>query len=289
MDGYILLMADLNKVNMQLTYFGSLIIFLAPPILLLLFSSWREIGGKPAKTRKNEPWNPFLFLFSLIIIAITYTTPWDNFLVATGVWWYDIELVSGLLIGYVPLEEYLFFILQTLLTGLIVLAIWNLQEQKIRETISNNRTHYWIALIIAILWAVSAYLLVFGSHSLNYLTLILTWALIPIIIQVAFGGDILWAHRKSLFLAVTIPTLYLWLMDAISINAGIWTIDPQQTIGLGIGNLPIEEMMFFLMTNVLVSFGMTLLLSPFSKARIKSFITILYRTANMGPFETKDV
>ena len=39
-------------------------------------------------------------------------------LVATQVWWYDPQLVTGLLIGWVPIEEYLFFILQPLLTGL---------------------------------------------------------------------------------------------------------------------------------------------------------------------------
>lgn len=274
---------------MQLTYFGSLIIFLIPPIFLLSIIKGRDFWMNRTKTRKNELWTLFLFLSSLIIMAVVYTTPWDNYLVATGVWWYHIERVSGLLIGYVPLEEYIFFILQTLLTGLVVLVIWNPQEQNIQEINKNNRTHYWVALIIAILWAVSALLMVFGERSLNYLTLILTWALVPIFVQIAFGGDILWTQRKSLILAISIPTIYLWIMDAISINAGIWTIDPEQTIGLGLGNLPLEEMLFFLLTNILVSFGMTLLLSPISKVRIKSLIKNQFHTAHMSSLKTKDV
>ena len=56
--------------------------------------------------------------WAAFIIALLYTTPWDNYLVATGVWWYDPALVTGLTLGWVPIEEYTFFILQTLLAGL---------------------------------------------------------------------------------------------------------------------------------------------------------------------------
>ena len=52
------------------------------------------------------------------MVAVLYTTPWDNYLVATGVWWYDPHLVAGLVLGWVPIEEYTFFILQTLAMGL---------------------------------------------------------------------------------------------------------------------------------------------------------------------------
>ena len=56
-----------------------------------------------------------------IIAAVVWTTPWDNYLVATGVWYYNPDLVTGVTLGWVPIEEYTFFILQTLLTGLWVL------------------------------------------------------------------------------------------------------------------------------------------------------------------------
>ncbi len=56
-----------------------------------------------------------------ILVALAYTTPWDNYLVATGVWYYDPARVWNIVLGYVPLEEYLFFVLQVTLTGLITL------------------------------------------------------------------------------------------------------------------------------------------------------------------------
>jgi lycopene cyclase domain-containing protein len=57
------------------------------------------------------------------IIALVYTTPWDNYLVATGVWHYDPARIWGIVLGYVPLEEYLFFVLQTMLGALVTLAL----------------------------------------------------------------------------------------------------------------------------------------------------------------------
>ena len=59
----------------------------------------------------------------LAIIALVYTTPWDNAIVAMGVWSYDPSLIGGIVLGVVPLEEYLLFLLQTILSGLILLAL----------------------------------------------------------------------------------------------------------------------------------------------------------------------
>lgn len=58
-----------------------------------------------------------------IIASFLYTTPWDNYLVATRVWYYDTTRVWNIVLGYVPLEEYLFFGLQVILTSLITLRL----------------------------------------------------------------------------------------------------------------------------------------------------------------------
>ena len=58
-----------------------------------------------------------------VLLAVVYTTPWDNYLVATGVWYYDPQLVSGIVLGWVPIEEYTFFVLQTILTSLVLLFV----------------------------------------------------------------------------------------------------------------------------------------------------------------------
>ncbi|HEY3289583.1 MAG TPA: lycopene cyclase domain-containing protein [Anaerolineae bacterium] len=53
-------------------------------------------------------------LLILPVVAVVWTTPWDNYLVAHRVWRYDPAKVWNVILGFVPLEEYFFFILQSL-------------------------------------------------------------------------------------------------------------------------------------------------------------------------------
>jgi lycopene cyclase domain-containing protein len=206
-----------------------------------------------------------------VIIALVYTTPWDNYLVATGVWWYNPQFVTGYTLGWVPIEEYTFFILQTLLTGL-----WMVQMlRKIPPTQPRvvPRLRLWSSLVTAFFWLLSLGFWIAGWQSGTYLSLILAWALLPILLQFAFGADILLAHARPLLFGIGIPTLYLWAVDALAINSGTWTIDPGQTTGIKLGMLPMEEMLFFAVTNFIVAFGITLMCAPETQARIKSILS----------------
>ena len=66
-------------------------------------------------------------------------------------------------------------------------------------------------------------------------------------------------------------TLYLATADALAILSGTWTISPSHTTGILLGGvLPLEEFLFFFITNVLVVFGMTLVLARASHARAQA-------------------
>jgi len=96
-----------------MSYSLFLIIFVCLPLAALVYLMRRLI-------RRVH----LTMLIGLATIAVVYTTPWDNYLVATRVWYYDPRLVLNIPLGYVPLEEYLFFILQSFLTGLFALYLW---------------------------------------------------------------------------------------------------------------------------------------------------------------------
>lgn len=92
-----------------MTYLGLLLTFVLPPILALLVLRWRSlarIGAMP--------------MGCLLLIVYASATAWDNFAVANGLWDYAPDRILGVRLGHVPAEEYLFFGLQTLLTGLWV-------------------------------------------------------------------------------------------------------------------------------------------------------------------------
>lgn len=56
------------------------------------------------------------------------------------------------------------------------------------------------------------------------------------------------------------PTLYLWVADRIALALGIWHISDRFTTGLAHGGLPLEEALFFVVTNLLVVQGLILML-----------------------------
>src|SRR5262245_44516534 len=101
-----------------MTYFGFLLQFVLIPIFILLaFTVWDNQRDRQINGFRNDR-AVWMAISIHVILAVGYTTPWDNYLVATGVWYYNRDLVTGILIGYVPIEEYTFFIVETILAGL---------------------------------------------------------------------------------------------------------------------------------------------------------------------------
>jgi lycopene cyclase domain-containing protein len=64
--------------------------------------------------------------------------------------------------------------------------------------------------------------------------------------------------ERGLAVAVLVPTLYFCLIDRIAIGAGLWTISADHTTGLAVAGLPVEEAMFFLLTNTFAVQGLVM-------------------------------
>jgi len=177
--------------------------------------------------------------------------------------------------GWVPIEEYTFFILQPIMVGLWLVLwarIFSLTTQpSLSKGVKARSERNWLwgpVSIACVLWLISVVMLISGWQPGTYLGLELAWALPPIILQLAFGGDILRRHWKLTLTGILPPALYLSAMDALAIGWGTWTIDPSQSTGVLLsGVLPLEEFVFFLLTNVLVTFGLVLVWAPESQGR----------------------
>lgn len=251
-----------------MTYFGFLICFVfIPGLILLVAAVWNGRRGKVTPGFQSSlVWR---MIGVHLVLALVYTTPWDNYLVASGVWSYNLALVTGIIFGFVPIEEYTFFLLETLLA---VLWWWFL-ARRLRPPLLTTfqrspQLVYFSAFFLLAAWIFFTCQLFFGSPAWNYLGLIFFWALPVILLQLLFGADLLWRHRQLLFWAIFPPALYLSLVDIIALKATTWSISPAQTTGvIFFGILPLEEVVFFLMTNVLIGFGLTLMLSDLSQLR----------------------
>jgi len=232
-----------------MSYASFLFLFIIIPGSLLYFFAKKKI---PTEIHVMK-----LGILFLSVMAVGYTTPWDNYLVYKGIWTYGAERVWGV-IGYVPIEEYLFFVAQTFMTGVFATLLYfyfiSVSEKKYPSPWKKRLSGVAFYISLTIL---GFYFLKLSGHYL-YMGLILSWACPILALQWGCGGEFLLEKWKVFITAVGLPTLYLWAADAYAIKNGIWTIAETYIVPFKIGWLPLEEATFFLVTNLMVVQGLIL-------------------------------
>lgn len=259
-----------------MTYLAFHLLFILPPVVALAAWVWPRRAGLPRRAGWALP--------AIAAVAFAWTTPWDNYLVARGVWRYGAGRVLGV-VGWVPVEEYLFFVLQPLLAGLWFYAVMigraetfgehgparaglrQLRGFVPSEGVAVRDAFYTASVRIA---GAAAWLIVAAGGGValalggagTYAGLILVWAAPVLAALWIYAGGEVWPRRRACLLGVAVPTAYLWIADAVAIRLGIWSIDPRLSTGIGLAGLPVEEALFFLCTNILVVVGLVALLHP---------------------------
>ena len=223
-----------------MTYLDFLFRFLGIPLLLCILVAWK-------KSRLGKSQASGILLMG--VIALLYTTPWDNYLIMRGVWSYPDGVVLGTF-GYVPFEEYGFMLLQTFLAG----ALWSMYPRiSGKYALSFSPLGLLPAVAIGI---VGAFCLFVDSGT--YAGLILLWAFPPLALQWGLGGKCLHKSMKTWLMPWAGLTIYLCLADSYAIYKGIWSLTPSTRSGWDLGNLPVEEALFFAVTNLFVFQGLCL-------------------------------
>ncbi|MDS0280880.1 lycopene cyclase domain-containing protein [Haloarcula onubensis] len=187
-------------------------------------------------------------------LALVYTTPWDNYLISRGVWWYG-EGAVLVRLGAAPLGEYLFFVLQPLGVALWAARFPVETARPLSIPLPERALGLGGAGVVA-----AAGLALLGSDSGLYLGSLLVWSAPILAIQWAFGWPFLAAEWRVVLAGTLVPTLYLWVVDRIAIGVGLWTISARYTTGAVVPllGLPIEEAAFFLLTSLFVVQGLVL-------------------------------
>lgn len=230
-----------------MTYLGFHLVFIIPVIIILL----TVIRVRSIKPRTSE----LVAIGILVVIAFLYTTPWDNFLVREQIWTYRDGAVLGT-IGFVPIEEYAFFVLQTILVGLWTIIVTRLIPTDL-TILRPPLAPSIMGLIVGAGLSVVGWLIA-PIDSWRYMSLILVWACPVLALQWTVGGGVLWRNWRTTLVSFGVPALYLSVADRIAIGNGIWTILPGTSSGILVGGLPIEEGLFFVVTSMLVVQGILL-------------------------------
>ncbi|MFB6087834.1 MAG: lycopene cyclase domain-containing protein [Haloarculaceae archaeon] len=237
------------------TYLQFHLAFLVPAMLFMTATAFvsRSRRRTPGIRRVDAGRTYWFGVGIVTVVALAYTTPWDNYLIATGVWSYAAGSTLATL-GNAPVEEYLFIVVQPWLT-----ALWLAHLSPPREWASPTRpivSRIGAATLAAGIGLVGWSML--GTDATFYLGAILAWASPVLALQWAVGAPQLWDRRRLVALGTFVPATYLCVADRIAIEYGIWVLSDRYTTGFAVAGLPIEEATFFLVTNLFVVQGLVL-------------------------------
>lgn len=199
----------------------------------------------------------------LVVVVIAFTFPWDNSAVRRGIWDFPEDRIL-FRIGFLPIEEILFFVLQTMIVGLST-SIVSSRLSRIPDVIVNMTSPLTLSstLLVLILWGIVGIVTRRRRRErrrTSYADHLLFWFLPIIVLQWAFGWSILVPYADIVVLAAIVWGTYYTIADIVAVREGIWYFDRSQTTGLTVGPLPWEEVAFFVLTSLLVSQSVLLLL-----------------------------
>jgi len=190
----------------------------------------------------------------LVAIAYAYTTPWISHMIRRGAWAYadGAVLVRALSI---PLGEYLFFTIQTVVTAFALHLIGF--DPTFREGDFDRGPRIagvvaGVAMVAGGLWLVTL------DPSYLYLGGLIAWVGPVFALQWAVGGGYLVRTPRMWLAATLIPAAYFWIADRIAIAMGTWRLSIELTTGVTVLGLPIEEMLFFASAGVMTVNGLVL-------------------------------
>lgn len=237
------------------TYLQFHVAFLVPAVLFMIATAFVSRGQllDAGVWPRGEGRTYWTGVAVVTVVAVAYTTPWDNYLIAQGVWSYGEGSVL-LRIWHAPLEEYLFILVQPTLTALWLAHLsvptsWPSSRVPVRARVG--------ATALAAGVGVAGWFML-GTDATFYLGAIFAWAAPVLALQWLVGAPQLWARRRLVAVGTLLPATYLCVADRIAIEYGIWTLSPRYTTGLHVAGLPVEEATFFVVTNLFVVQGLVL-------------------------------
>jgi len=118
----------------------------------------------------------------------------------------------------------------------------------------------------------------------TYLALELVWAGPIVVVQWLLGLDVLLRRWKVWLPGILLPTLYLTFADSFALRSHTWTINPDLSLNVLLPlDVPLEELLFFLLTNALVVQGLIMIVSPVPAGRVQRIIQMIRRGPQGAP------
>ncbi|TKX76059.1 lycopene cyclase domain-containing protein [Halorubrum sp. GN11_10-6_MGM] len=229
-----------------LTYLQFHLVFSLPIVALLWYLAPRY---EPTRRRRATAG-----IAILVAIAYLYTTPWISYMIRRGAWGYadGAVLVRALSI---PLGEYLFFTVQTVVTAFALHLIGF--DPTFREG-DFDRAPRAAGVVVGLAMVPIGLGLASLDPSYLYLGGLIAWVGPVLALQWGVGGGYLVRTPRTWLAATFLPAAYFWVADRIAIGMGTWYLSPELTTGIAVLGLPVEEMLFFASAGVMTVNGLVL-------------------------------
>ena len=231
---------------MGLTYLQFHAVLTLPVVVLL----WALMPTYSAVRRRRGA----MGIAILVAIAFAYTTPWGSYMIRRGAWWYGEGVVLASVLD-IPLGEYVFFVMQTLIVGFYL--YWRGFDPTY-EPGDFARTPRVAGVLVGLALCGGGLWLLTLDASLLYLGGLLAWVGPVVALQWAVGGGYLVRNPRPWIEATLVPGAYFWLIDWFAIQRGLWNISGTYTVGVAPAGFPIEEALFFLSAGVMTVSGLVL-------------------------------
>lgn len=230
-----------------MTYFRFHLVFSFPIVLLLMM-----VPSGRAWTGEETVWT--LVVLGLVFL---FTIPWDNYAAWKGIWGFPPDKYS-FKIGYLPIEEYLFFLLQSLV---VILFLNHLIPWQSASSLPGAGD--WLrtvpgqalpAFALALWIATGLLLRKKVTPRFHYTWHLFYWFGPVLLIQWLIGWPVLAPRLPLLLLSAAAVGTWFSAADWVAVRCGLWYFDPRQITGHKFpGGLPWEEVAFFYVTSLLVA------------------------------------
>jgi lycopene cyclase domain-containing protein len=194
------------------------------------------------------------------LMALAFSTLWDNIIASHHVWTYDAKCMKGVLFA-IPYEEYAWFVLHTLLAQALLLRMWAAKPGIASRPDFPSRCHDMKVVVPVVVLLASTMMGIKlcrdGNNDHLYLGIIMAF-MSPVLafIWAGFAHFFLWAPA-SYVAAIVLESAYVITVDQFAISRGIWHIYPGTGVRLPLnmfGNtgIQIEQFLIYSLTTVLV-------------------------------------
>ncbi len=220
-------------------------LFLMIPALLLMFVPPLPLSNFPDPTMKNFP---YIISVVLIAFAFAFSAPWENFLGYMGVLHFNESAALGAL-GYIPYEEYFWWVDHSLLA-----AFWVMSIMPCKPVPKSGNPHVLFR-IIGVLFSLGmtyyGYYLYDSNGPTLYVSVTLMFIFPVFAIQFLVCGHLLRQYPREWLLGILVPSIHTILIDRYALHVGIWNISTELTTGIGAYGFILEHILAYSLTTAL--------------------------------------